>query len=187
MKVGEGEQASLAHLSAIMTLPLVIMVAVAENGVIGKDNGLSWRLPSDMKRFRRVTMGKPLIMGRKTFQSVGRPLPGREIVVVTRDKSFGVDGVHVVHSPQDAVVKAEGLAASMGANEIIVAGGADIYASLLPQTSRIDLTRVHAMIEGDVAFPKLDPITWREVSREEHAPEPGDDHAYTLISLVRER
>jgi dihydrofolate reductase len=168
-----------------VTCRLVIVVAVAENGIIGKDNGLSWRLPSDMKRFRRITMGKPLIMGRKTFQSVGRPLPGREIVVVTRDSSFGIDGIHVAHSPEEAVRKAEELATRMGANEIIVAGGAAIYAELLPRTSRIDFTRVHATIEGDVAFPQLDPAIWRETSREEHALEPGDDHAYTLISLVR--
>jgi dihydrofolate reductase len=82
-----------------MTLPLVLVVAVAENGIIGKDNNLSWRLPSDMKRFRRITMGKPLIMGRKTFEAVGRKLPGRETVVVTRDRSFRVEGIHVTHSP----------------------------------------------------------------------------------------
>ena len=98
-----------------MTLPLVIVVAVAENGIIGKDNGLSWKLPSDMKRFRRITMGKPLIMGRKTFQSVGRPLPGREIVVVTRDRSYAAAGVHVVHTLDEAVAKAEELATRMGA------------------------------------------------------------------------
>ncbi|MFI5012071.1 MAG: dihydrofolate reductase [Hyphomicrobiales bacterium] len=175
----------MATFTAIMTLPLVIVVAVADNGIIGKDNGLSWRIPSDMKRFRRITMGKPLIMGRKTFQSIGRPLPGRELVVVTRDKSFSAAGVHIAHSPQDAVLKAEELAASMGADEIIVAGGAAIYAALLPLTSRIELTRVHAAIEGDVAFPELDSDAWREANRKEHAPEPGDDHGYTLSSFVR--
>ncbi|SED91230.1 dihydrofolate reductase [Rhizobiales bacterium GAS191] len=168
-----------------MTRPLVIVVAVAENGVIGKDNGLSWRIPSDMKRFRRVTMGKPLIMGRKTYESVGRPLPGREIVVVTRDRSFTADGVHIVHSPQDAVSKADELALRLGADEIIVAGGADIYAALLPQAARIDFTRVHADIEGDAAFPSLAAAEWREAGREEHAAEPGDDHAYALITYVR--
>jgi dihydrofolate reductase len=168
-----------------MTLPLVIVVAVAENGIIGKDNGLSWRLPSDLKRFRRITMGKPLILGRKTFQSIGRPLPGREIVVVTRDMRFSAEGVHVVHSPQDAVTKSEELAAAMGADEIIVAGGATIYAALLARASRIDLTRVHAKIEGDAMFPVLDPAEWRETRREEHAPEPGDDHGYTLTTFTR--
>jgi dihydrofolate reductase len=168
-----------------MARPLVIVVAVAENGVIGKDNNLSWRLPSDLKRFRRITMGKPLIMGRKTFQSIGRPLPGREIVVVTRDETFGVEGIHVVHSPHDGVSKAQDLAARMGADEIIIAGGAAIYVALLPHTSRIDLTRVHAMIEGDAAFPELDPAEWRETRREEHAPEPGDDHGYALMTFTR--
>ena len=124
-----------------MALPLVIVVAIAENGVIGKDNGLSWRMPSDLKRFRRITMGKPLIMGRKTFQSIGRPLPGREIVAVTRDEAFGAEGVHIVHSPREAVEKAQELAAKMGSDEIIIAGGAAIYGALLPRASRIDLTR----------------------------------------------
>ena len=168
-----------------MTLPLVIVVAVSENGIIGKDNGLSWRLPSDMKRFRRITMGKPLVMGRKTFEGISRKLPGREIVVVTRDKSYAFEGVHVVHSLDEALAKAELLAAGMGADEIIVAGGGEVYAALLPQASRIDLTWVHADIEGDVRFPKLDPKIWRELSREEQARQPGDDHAYALISLVR--
>ena len=168
-----------------MTLPLVIVVAVAENGVIGKDNNLSWRMPSDLRRFRRITMGKPLIMGRKTFQSVGRPLPGREIVVVTHDEGFKADGVHVAHSPQAAVAKAQELAQEMGAREIIVAGGAAIYGSLLPHTSRVDLTRVHAVIEGDVIFPSLDQREWRETAREEHAAQAGDDHGFTLITLSR--
>ncbi len=168
-----------------MAPPLVIVVAVAENGVIGKDNNLSWRMPSDLKRFRRITMGKPLIMGRKTFQSIGRPLPGREIVVVTRDKAFKAEGIHIVHSPKEAVAKAQELAKRMGADEIIVAGGAAIYAALLPCASRIDLTRVHARIEGDAAFPSLDPKEWRETGREEHGAHPGDDHAFTLITLSR--
>jgi dihydrofolate reductase len=166
-------------------LPLVIVVAVAENGIIGKDNGLSWRLPSDMRRFRRITMGKPLIMGRKTYEAVGRPLPGRETVLMSRDKGLRIEGVHVVHSAQEAVARAEELAQRMGANEVIVAGGAEIYAALLPETTRIDLTRVHAAIEGDAAFPELDPAQWRETSREEHPREEGDDHAYTVISLSR--
>jgi dihydrofolate reductase len=168
-----------------VTLPLVIVVAVAENGVIGKDNRLSWNLPSDMKRFRRITMGKPLIMGRKTFQSINRKLPGREIVVVTRDPTFRFEGVHVVHSLPDAIARAGELAADLGAGEIIVAGGAEIYMSLMPQVSRIDLTLVHAAIAGDVRFPALDPAIWREASREELPLREGDDHAYALISLLK--
>jgi dihydrofolate reductase len=166
-------------------LPLVIVVAVAENGVIGKDNNLSWRMPSDLKHFRRLTMGKPLIMGRRTFQSIGRKLPGREMVVVTRDASFAVPDIHIVHSPEEAVGKAAGLAREMAAPEIVVAGGAQIYAAFLPRATRIELTRVHATIEGDVAFPVLDTAQWREVKHEEHMPGPGDEHAYALISLER--
>jgi dihydrofolate reductase len=168
-----------------VSLPLVIVVAVAENGIIGKDNGLSWRLPSDMRRFRRITMGKPLIMGRKTYAAVGRPLPGRETVLVTRDEGLRVEGVHVVHSPDEAIAKAEELATRMGAAEIIVAGGAEIYAALLSKATRIDLTRVHATIEGDATFPELGAAEWHETSREEHARQEGDDHAYTVISLSR--
>ena len=168
-----------------MALPLVIVVALAENGVIGKDNNLSWRMPSDLKRFRRITMGKPLIMGRKTFQSVGRPLPGREIVVVTLDEAFKADGVHIAHSPQEAVAKAQVLAGNMRADEIIIAGGVTIYAAFLPSASRIDLTRVHALIEGDAVFPSLDPGEWRETGHEEHVAQPGDDHDFTLITLSR--
>jgi dihydrofolate reductase len=167
-----------------MVLPLVIVVAVAENGIIGKDNNLSWRMPSDLKHFRRLTMGKPLIMGRKTFASLGRPLPGREIVVVTRDPAFASPGVHVVHSLDDAVAKAQALAAAMGSTEVIVAGGAQIYAALLPRANRVELTRVHADIDGDARFPALDPVEWRETRHEEHAAGPGDDHAYAICTLA---
>jgi dihydrofolate reductase len=168
-----------------MTLPLVIVVAVAENAVIGKDNNLSWRMPSDLRFFRRITMGKPLIMGRKTFQSIGRPLPGREIVVATRDPTFSAPGIHVVHTLDAAVAKADELAVKMGANEIVVAGGATIYAALLPRARAIELTRVYATIEGDTLFPALDAAEWRELRREEHPAGPGDDHAYALIRLER--
>jgi dihydrofolate reductase len=168
-----------------MTPPLVVVVAVAESGIIGKDNNLSWRMPSDLKHFRRITMGKPLIMGRKTFDSLGRPLPGREIVVVTRDRAFASPGVHVAHSLDAAVAKAQALAAAMGAAELIVAGGAQIYAALLPHTDRVELTRVHADIDGDARFPALDPAEWRETRHEEHAAGPGDDHAYAICTLAR--
>jgi dihydrofolate reductase len=110
-------------------------------------------------------------------------LPGREIVVVTRDEGFKAEGVHVAHSPKEAVAKAQELAKRMGAEEIIIAGGAAIYAALLPCASRIDLTRVHASIEGDAIFPSLDRKEWRETGREEHRAQPGDDHAFTLITL----
>jgi len=168
-----------------MTLPIVIVVAVAENGVIGKDNNLSWRMPSDLKRFRRITMGKPLIVGRRTFQSIGRPLPGREIVVATRDPSFVAHGIHVAHTLDGAIESANDLAGKMGANEIVVAGGATIYAALLPRARAIDLTRVHATIEGDTYFPCLNDAEWRETRSEEHVAGPGDDHSYALIRLER--
>jgi dihydrofolate reductase len=168
-----------------MTLPLVIVVAVAENGVIGKDNNLSWRMPSDLKHFRAITMGKPLIIGRRTFQSIGRPLPGREIVVVTLDPSFAAPGIHVAHSLDAAVAEANKLAVKMGASEIVAAGGGSIYAALLPCASAIELTRVHATIEGDTHFPSLDEAEWRKTRHEERSAGPGDDFAYALIRLER--
>jgi len=168
-----------------MTLPLVMVVAVAENGVIGKDNNLSWRMPSDLKHFRAITMGKPLIMGRKTFQSIGRPLPGREIVVVTRDPSFAVPGIHIMHTLDAALRKADELAVKMKASEIVAAGGGSIYAALLPRASAIELTRVHAAIEGDTHFPSLNDGVWRKTRHEECAAGPCDDFAYALIRLER--
>ena len=146
-----------------MTLPLILVVAVAENGVIGRDNQLLWRLKTDLGRFRDLTMGKPMIMGRKTFQSIGKPLPGRETIVLTRDAGFAAEGVHVVHSWEEAVAKGAELATRMGADSVAVAGGAEIYALALPHVQSIFLTEVQAAPEGDAVFPAFDRSRFREI------------------------
>ncbi|RUP08204.1 dihydrofolate reductase [Hyphomicrobium sp.] len=157
-----------------------LIVAVSENGVIGRDGGLPWRLSSDLKTFRRLTMDKPIIMGRKTFQSIGKPLDGRDNIVVTRDPSFEVPGVSACDTVRDALTLARVLAMTRGAEEIMVIGGAGVYDVALPVADRIYLTRVHAVVEGDRHFPPLDSSEWIEASREELPKGPRDDHASTL-------
>ena len=170
-----------------MTIPLILVVAVAENGVIGRDNHLLWRIKTDLGRFRRLTMGKPMIMGRKTFQSIGKPLPGRETIVLTRDAGFSAEGVHVVHTWEEAVAKGGELAASMGADAVAVAGGAEIYALALPQVQSIFLTKVQTTPEGDAFFPDFDRSQFRETRREDHPKGPDDEHPFTFIDLERRR
>lgn len=133
---------------------------MAENNVIGKDGGLPWHIPADLKHFKAVTMGKPIVMGRRTYESIGRPLPGRLNIVVTRDPSRRWDGVEVVQSLPDALERA----AAHGADEIMIIGGGDLYRAALPLAQRIYLTRVHEAVEGDTVFPDLDPTEWREDS-----------------------
>jgi dihydrofolate reductase len=168
-----------------MTLPLAIVAAVAENGVIGRDNRLIWRLKSDLRRFRDLTWGKPMIMGRRTFDSIGKPLPGRKTVVLTRDRGFGAEEVAVAHDWSEALRLAAAAAADMGADEIAVVGGADVFALALPQARRIHLTLVHAAPEGDVVFPPYDKAAFREVRREARPKGPDDEHAFTIIDLER--
>lgn len=162
-----------------------LIVAVAENGIIGRAGGLPWRLSSDLKTFRRLTMGKPMIMGRRTFKSIGKPLDGRDNIVVTRDPFFTREGVSVTDSAGDALTLARVLARTRGADEIMVIGGAEIYSAVMDRADRIYLTRVHAAVEGDRSFPDLDPAIWREVSREALAQGPKDEYASTLIVLER--
>ncbi|EIM28039.1 dihydrofolate reductase [Microvirga lotononidis] len=170
-----------------MTIPLILVVAVAENGVIGRDNQLLWRLKTDLGRFRRLTMGKPMIMGRKTFQSIGKPLPGRETIVLTRDAGFAAEGVHVVHTWDEAVAKGEELAGRMGADSVAVAGGAEIYALSLPHVRSIFMTKVQVAPEGDAVFPEFDRSQFRETKREDHSKGPDDEHPFTFIDLERRR
>jgi dihydrofolate reductase len=170
-----------------MTIPLILVVAIAENGVIGRDNQLLWRLKTDLGRFRRLTLGKPMIMGRRTFQSIGRPLPGRETIVLTRDAGFSAEGVHVVHSWEEAVAKGHELAEGMKADAIAVVGGAEIYALALPQVESFFLTEVHTAPEGDAVFPSIDRSQFRETRRENHPRGPDDEHPFTFIDLERRR
>lgn len=157
---------------------VAIYVAVAENGVIGRDNGLPWRLSGDLKRFKAGTMGKPIVMGRKTFESIGKPLPGRLNIVVTRDPTYRVEGVEVAGSLDDALALASVRARCMaGADEICVVGGAEIYRQALPIADRLYVTHVLADIEGDARFPPIDPATWLLVSSEDVPAGERDSHA----------
>jgi dihydrofolate reductase len=149
-----------------MTVHIAIIVAIAENGVIGRDNELPWRLPSDLKHFKATTMGKPIIMGRKTFESIGRALPGRDNIVVTRGSDIASDEVHVAYSLDEAVGLAIGFARDRGTDEVFIIGGGQIYAEAIGQAGRLYVTEVAARPEGNAVFPPIDPAVWREVSRE---------------------
>lgn len=168
-----------------MTPRIVLVVAVADNGIIGRDGGLPWRMPSDLRTFRRLTLGKPVIMGRRTFQSIGKPLDHRDNIVVSRDAAFAAAGVTVVATFAAALDVARAMALRRGVEEIAVIGGADIYRAALAMAERIYLTRVHATPEGDAAFPALDPHAWRESERAPLARDPRDEHAATLVVLDR--
>ncbi len=168
-----------------MTIPIVIIAAVADNGVIGDDNRLIWRLKTDLKRFRALTMGRPMIMGRKTFLSIGKPLPGRETIVLTRDPHFSVDGVHVSHGLDDALAQARALAEKAGVDSIPVVGGADVYRQFLPSAERLHLTMVHARPEGDATFPEWSRSEFRETARASHPAGPDDEHSFTFVDLER--
>jgi dihydrofolate reductase len=163
-----------------VSVRIALVAAVAENGVIGANSGLPWRLSSDLKTFRRLTMGKPVVMGRRTFQSLKKPLDGRDNVVVSRDPQYRPEGATVVGSLGEAMILARALARTGGSDEVMVIGGADIFTAALPLASRIYLTRVHAQPEGDVRFPEVDWSQWREVSAETLPKGERDDHAATL-------
>lgn len=165
---------------------LAIIVAVAENGVIGRGNDLPWRLPGDLKYFKRVTMGKPIIMGRRTWESIGRPLPGRRNIVITRNTAFQAEGADVVPSLEEAVALAERVAAAEGADEAVVIGGAEIYKVALPRADRLYITEVHGSVDGDALLPEIDWGQWRETSRERHAgTPPGSELDYSFVRYER--
>ena len=166
---------------------LAIVVAVAENGVIGRDNQLAWRLKTDLRHFRELTLGKPVIMGRKTWDSIGRPLPGRESIVLSRDAAFRIEGARTVTGWKEARAAADELAAGMGAEAVAVIGGAEIFRLALPECDRLHLTLVHASPEGDVAFPPYDRAAFAEVGRVAHPASPEDEHPFTFVDLARRR
>jgi dihydrofolate reductase len=165
---------------------LAMIVAAAENDIIGRDNALPWRLPEDLRYFRRVTMGKPVIMGRRTFESIGRPLPGRCNIVVTTNPAFEAEGVRVVHDFEEALTVAAAVAGRDGAEEVMLIGGAQLYALGLPRVERIYLTRVHGAIPGDAVLPPVDWAAFREVAREEHAACEDNPWAYSFLVYDRE-
>ena len=159
-----------------MALKVVAILARADNGVIGRDGGLPWRISADLNRFKALTQGTAMIMGRKTFDSLGRLLPGRRHIVLTRDRGWRAEGAEVAHDVDEALDLA-------GNTAVSVIGGSDIFRLLLPHTTRIELTEVHGGIGGDTFVPPFGP-EWREVAREDHAAE-GDTPAYSFVTLER--
>lgn len=164
---------------------IALIVAVARNGIIGKDGTLPWRLSSDLKTFRRLTMGKPLVMGRRTFDSLGKPLDGRDNIVVTRNSAFHPQGADVFASLDAAMDHARDCAKARNASEIMVIGGAEIFRELLPVADRIYWTEVEADVGGDTIFPAFDRSRWRETAREPIPQGPKDEYAANLVTLDR--
>ena len=164
---------------------VALVVAMAENRVIGRGGKLPWRIPSEMQHFRRITMGKPVIMGRKTFSSLKKPLQGRENIVLTQNRDFAPKGAIAVESVEQALKIARDCAAARSAEEIAVIGGAEIYELFLPHADRLYLTRVHARPDGETLFPEIDLNGWIERESTFHASEPGDDHDYTIVMFDR--
>jgi len=162
---------------------LSLIVAAAEGGIIGRDNALPWRLSGDLRRFKEITMGKPLIMGRKTFESIGRPLPGRTNIVLSRDPTFQVADVVVVGDFPSAKAVAVDAAHRAAVTEIMVIGGAGIYRLALPHADRIYLTEVHTEVQGDAAFPSYDQADWIEQSRAYQQAAAGEIADYSFVIL----
>ncbi|WP_336811426.1 dihydrofolate reductase [Bosea sp. MMO-172] len=169
----------------MQALPVVLVAAIADNGVIGSDNKLIWRLRTDLQRFRRLTTGCPIIMGRKTYLSIGKPLPGRQTVVLTRDRAFQAEGVHVAHDVAEALALAQRLGQEMGAHSVIIGGGTEIYAQMQPLADRLELTMVHAQPSGDAVFPDWDRAAFAETARESHAADAENEHPYTFVTYAR--
>ncbi|MEW8373984.1 MAG: type 3 dihydrofolate reductase [Candidatus Thiodiazotropha sp.] len=160
--------------------PLISLIAaVANNGVIGVDNSLPWRLPADLKHFKSLTMGKPIVMGRRTWESLPGVLPGRRHIVVSRNRDYRAEGCELVHSVDEALQLAGDV------EEIMIVGGGGLYRQMLPRADRLYLTLVEADVEGDVCFPEIDWRQWREVSRESHAADERNLFAYSFVILNR--
>jgi dihydrofolate reductase len=166
-------------------IAIVLVAAVADNGVIGRDNALPWRLRSDLQRFRALTIGKPVVMGRKTYLSIGKPLPGRTNIVVTRNAAFNVPGVVATADFNAALALARGDALRRGTDTIAIIGGTDIFAQAMPLADRLEITHVHATPEGDVLFPPIDGQAWRASARSEHAAGPQDDTSFSCVTYLR--
>ena len=156
-----------------------IIVAASTNNVIGRDGGLPWRLPEDLKRFKQVTMGKPMIMGRATWESIGRALPGRQSIVLTRQPGFVAKGCDVAATMEDA------LQLAADAEEVMIIGGGHVYRQFLPQAGRVYLTRVNATIEGDTFFPEMDDNLWEVLGRENYPASVEREHAFDILTLER--
>jgi dihydrofolate reductase len=169
-----------------VTVPIALIAAVAENGVIGSGNSIPWRLPSDFAYFKRMTTGKPLIMGRKTFESIGKPLPQRVNIVVSRQQGYQPDGVLVMDSLAAALDHAQAIAAVDGAGEVMVGGGETIYSAAMPAADRLYISHVALAPEGDSYFPEIDPAVW-EVVEEPEVPLTGRDSAAFRVRVYGRR
>lgn len=161
-------------------MQLSIIVAMDRNRVIGKGDTLPWYISSDLKNFKKITMGKPIIMGRKTHESIGRPLPGRENIILTRDKNYFSEGCTVLYSMDEIFEHYKNV------EEVMITGGSEIYKMSLDKASRLYLTEVHTEIAGDTFFPEFDHDEWREVSREDHSSDEKNEFNYSFVLLERE-
>ena len=168
-----------------MSVTTSLIVAVARNSIIGRNGQLPWRMPSDLKTFRRLTMGKPIVMGRKTFQSIGRPLDGRDNIVVTRDPGFEAEGTSIFNNVTEALVLARALARTNGSDEVMIIGGGDIFAATLDQAQRVYWTEIAGEPEGDITFPALDPSEWHQLSAEPLPRGPRDEYDAVLKTYQR--
>ncbi len=166
---------------------IALVAAVAENGVIGANGGLPWRVKADMRKFRAITMGKPVVMGRKTFESIGRVLDGRDVIVVTRQPEFGGPGIFVAANLKEALALGEARAAARGADEICVVGGGEVYREALPLAETLLITQVAAKPAGDTCFPEIESEDWMEISREPLPASEGDTAAAVHVIYRRRR
>lgn len=168
-----------------MSVKVSLIAAVAENGIIGRNNELPWRIKSEFQYFKNTTIGHPIVMGRKSFESLGKPLPKRANIIVTRDKAYKAAGAIVVHTLQEGLHIASQIAQKDGVEEVFIGGGADIYRLSLPNADRLYLTEVHLKPEGDTKFPDFDRSQWQEVKREFHKAQDGETADYTITVLER--
>lgn len=168
-----------------LLIKLSVIVAVAENGVVGKNNALPWYLPEDLQYFKRTTLGKPIVMGRKTFESIGRPLPGRTNIVISSNPDYVAEGVTVVSSLPEALAFAGEVALIDGTEELMVIGGATIYAAAIPLADRLYVTEVHARVEGDAYLGEIDWGKWRESSRDYQSAEAPNPYDFSFVVYDR--
>jgi dihydrofolate reductase len=166
-------------------IAIVLLAAVADNGVIGRGNALPFRQSADLKRFKSLTMDRPVVMGRKTYLSIGKPLTGRTNIVISRDADFAPEGVVVARSLDAALIAARADARNRDADEIVVIGGTDVFTQTMPLADRMEITHVHARPEGDTYFPPIDGTHWRAVARSDHPAGPRDDSAFSYVTYVR--
>ena len=160
-------------------MQISIIVAMSRNRVIGVNDSLPWHISADLKHFKQITMGKPIIMGRKTHESIGRPLPGRENIILTRDKSYRAEGCTVLHSLDDIYAHCK------DEQEVMITGGAEIYKLALNQAKRLYLTEVHTEIEGDTYFPDIDLNEWQEIEREDHKADEKNEYDFSFVVMER--